>query len=85
MPDKQAAAVIVIESRGQRTDYIERARGMELSLEGCRRADEAQWAYEKILEPPGAAEAQSFFQEWCPDDRLPTSKPEHALLREREG
>ena len=29
-----------------------------------------QWAYEKILELPSAAEAQFFFREGCPDNRL---------------
>ena len=50
MPDKQAAALIVIESLGQRTGYLERVLDTELSLEECRRADNgAQWAYEKIF------------------------------------
>ena len=39
MPDKQAAALIAIESLGQSTSYLERARGTGLSLEACRRAD----------------------------------------------
>ena len=61
MPDKQAAALTTIESLGQRTGYLERALDTELSLDACRRADNgAQWAYEKILELPGAAETQSF-------------------------
>ena len=56
MPDKQAATLIAIESLGQRTSYLERALDTGLSLEACRRADNgAQWAYEKILELPGAA------------------------------
>ena len=33
MPDKQTAALIVIESLGQRTGYLERALDTELSLE----------------------------------------------------
>ena len=71
MPDKQAAALIAIESLGQRTSYLERALDMRLSLEACRRADNgAQWAYEKILELPGAEEAPSFFQEGCPGNQL---------------
>ena len=61
MPDKQAVVFIVIESLGQRTGHLERALDTELSLEACRRADNgAQWSYEKILELPGAAEAQFF-------------------------
>ena len=70
MPDMQAAALIVIESLGQ-TSHLERALDTGLSLEACRRADNrAQWAYEKILELPGAAEAKPFFQEGCPDNWL---------------
>ena len=58
MPDKQAAALIAIESLGQRSSYLERALDTRLSLEACRRADNgAQWAYERILELPGAEEA----------------------------
>lgn len=42
-----------------------------LSLPACSRVDNgAQWAYGKILEPPGAAEAQYWFQGKCPGDRL---------------
>ena len=49
MPHKQAAALIVIESLGQRTGYLEGALAMELSLETCRRADNgAHWAYDNI-------------------------------------
>ena len=58
----------------------------ELSLEACRRADNGtQWAYEKILELPGAAEAQSFFEEWCPDDRLTVQPHQHAQARLSTG
>ena len=75
MPDKQAAILIGVEYLGKRTSYLERALDPRLSLEACKRADSgAQWAYEKTLELPGAAEAQSFFQEGCPDSRL-TFKP----------
>ena len=71
MPDKQAEALIAIEWLGQRTRYLERALDTGLSLEACRRADNgAQRAYEKILELPGAAEAQSFFREGCPNNQL---------------
>ena len=71
MPDKQAAALIVIESLGQSTGYLVRALDTELPLEACKRADNgAQWAYKKIFELLGVAEAQSFFQEGCPDERL---------------
>ena len=42
-----------MESLGQRIGYLERALDKELSLEACRRADNAvQWAYEKIFELP---------------------------------
>ena len=45
MPDKLAAALIVIESLGQRTGYLKRALDTKLSLEACKRADNgAQWA-----------------------------------------
>ena len=61
MPDKQAAALITVESLGRRTNYLERPLDPRLSLEACKRADNgAQWAYEKILELPGAAEAVIF-------------------------
>ena len=61
MPDKQAVALITVDSLGQRTSYLERALYPGLSLEACQRADNgAQWAYEKILELPGAAEAKPF-------------------------
>ena len=99
MPDKQAAALMAIESLEQRTSFLERALDTGLSLEECRRAGNesleqrtsfleraldaglsleecrragngAQWAYEKILDLPGAAEPQSFVQEGCPDNQL---------------
>ena len=71
MPDKQTAALIVIEPFGQRSGYLERALDTELSLQVCRRVDNgAQSDYEKIPELPGAAEAQSFFEEGCSDERL---------------
>ena len=51
MPDKQATALIVIESLGQRTGYLGRALDTELFLEACRRANNgAEWAYEKVIE-----------------------------------
>ena len=85
-----------IESLGQRTGYLERALDTELSLEACRTADNGvQRAYENIFfELPGAAEAQSFFQDGCSDERLTLQphqqaqarpKPKHVFLREREG
>ena len=75
MPDKQAAALIFVESLGQQTSYLGRALDPGLSLEAYKGADNgAQWVYEKILGIPGAAEAQPFFQEGCPDNRL-TLKP----------
>ena len=40
MPDKQAPALITVESLGQRTSYLERALDPELSLEACKRADD---------------------------------------------
>ena len=70
MSDKQAAALIVTESLGQRTGYLEKTLGTVLLLEACSRADNrTHWAYEKLLGLPGAAEAQTLFQEGCPDDR----------------
>ena len=48
MPDKQGAALIVIEPLRQINVHLERALDTELSLEACRREDYgAQWAYEK--------------------------------------
>ena len=74
MTNKQAAAFITVESLGQRTSYLQRTLDTVLSFEACRRADnDAQWAYEKVLELPGAAEAQSFFQEGCPGNQLTLS------------
>lgn len=68
MPDKQAVAFIYIEYLGHRTGCLERALDTEPSLEACRRADTwEQWTYDKILELPGSAEAQSVSQEGCPD------------------
>lgn len=76
MPDREAAAFIAIESIEQRTGYLERVPDTGLSLEARRREEKrAQWAYENILELPGAAAAaRSFFQKRCPDHRL-TLKP----------
>ena len=86
MPDKQAVALISIESLGQRTTYPDRARDTSLSLEACRREDNgAQWAYEKILGLPGAAGAQSFFQEGCPDNRLALQPHPQAQARLSTG
>ena len=86
MPDKQAAALIAIESLGQRTSYLERALGTRLSLEACTRADNgAQWAHEKILELPGAEEAPSFFQEGCPVDQLTLNRRQQAQARLSTG
>ena len=71
-----------MESLGQRIGYLERALDKELSLEACRRADNAvQWAYEKIFELPRAAETRSFFQERCPDERLTLQPHQHAQAR----
>lgn len=68
---KEAAAPIAIEALGKRTSCFDRALDTELSLEACRRAaNGAQWVHEKILELPGAPEAQSFFQEGSLDNRL---------------
>ena len=39
LPDKQAAALIVVESLGQRTGDLERALDTELALGECIRAD----------------------------------------------
>ena len=85
MPDK-AAALIAIESPGQRTSYLERALDTGLSLEACRRADNgAQCAYENILELPGAAEAQSFFHEGCPGNQLTLNPDQQAQARLSTG
>ena len=82
MPDKQAAALIAVESLGQRTSYLERALDTGLSLEACRREDNgAQWAYENSSEQPGAAEAQSLFQEGCPGNQLTLNPHQQAQAR----
>ena len=48
IPDKQAAALITVESLGLRTSYLERALDPRLSLEACKKGDNgAQWAYKK--------------------------------------
>lgn len=69
MPGKQAAALIAVESFGQRTSNLGRAMDTGLYLEECWRIDNGtQWTYEKLLELPRAAEAQSFLQEGCLDN-----------------
>ena len=71
MPNQQAATLIVTESLGQNIGYLERALDTKLPLEARRRADSgAQGAHKKIVELPGAAKAQSFFEDGFPDDRL---------------
>ena len=66
MPDKQAAVLITNEPLGQRPNCLERVLGTSLNFARCRRADyKAQWAYERIIKLPVAAEAHSFFQEVC--------------------
>ena len=86
MPHKQAVVLIAIEPLGQRTTCLERSLGTGLSLEARRRADNgAQWVYENILEVPGAAQAQSFSQEGCPDNRLTLKPPQQAQARPSTG
>ena len=86
MSDKQAAALIVTESLGQRTGYLEKTLGTVLLLEACSRADNrTHWAYEKLLGLPGAAEAQTLFQEGCPDDRLELQPHQHPQARLSTG
>ena len=86
MPDKQAAALIAIESLGQRTSYLEKALDTGLSLEAGIRADNgAQWAYENILELPRASEAQSFFQEGAPGTQLTLNPHQQAQARLSTG
>ena len=72
MPDKQAAALIAVESLGQRTSYLERDLDTRLSLEACRRADNGvQWAYENILElPPERRRHSRFSRRVAPVIRL---------------
>ena len=82
LPDKQAAALIAIESLEQSTSYPERVLDTGLPLDACRRADNgAQWADRKILELPGAPEAQSFFQEGCPGNQLTLTPHQQAQAR----
>ena len=71
MPDKQATALIAIESLGQKTDDLERALDTGLSLEACRMADHgAQWAHKEFFNPPGVGEANPFFQARRPGNQL---------------
>lgn len=86
MPDKQAAALIAVESPARKASYPERILDTALVLKTCTRVNnDEQGLHEKMLELPGAAEAQSFFQEGCPDDRLTLLPHQHAFLHGREG
>ena len=79
MPEKQAAALNVAESLELRIRFLENALDTELSLESPRREDNgAQWPYDKDIELPGVAEAQSIFEEGCPGDQLTLQPHEHA-------
>ena len=67
MPDKQPANVIATGSMVQRTSYLERVMGPELSLAACKNADgNTLWMLEKSLDLPRAAEESSFFADGCP-------------------
>ena len=80
MPDKHAAAQDWLPRKGSRHGAVTR------SIRGTDNG--AQWAYEKILKLPDAAEAQSFFQERVPMIGRyynPTNNPKHAILPERKG
>ena len=56
-----------------------------LLLEACRGVEyRTQWAYERIVELPGAVEAQHFFQKECPGDRL-NCKRKLVFLRRQKG
>lgn len=74
MPGRQAAALVAIESFGQRR-YLEKALDTGVSLEPSRRADNGvqcatKCAHEITLELPGAGQAQSPFQQGCRGNRL---------------
>lgn len=88
MSNKQAAALVAIESLGKRTYHLERALDTGPSLEACKRAGSgAQWVYEKILELPVAAEAKSVLRrggQTIGRHSNLNSKPVHVFLRERE-
>ena len=71
MPDKQSANLISTGSMVQRTSYLRRVMGPELSLAACQKADgNALWMLKKLLDLPGAAEESSFFADGCPTNML---------------
>ena len=83
MPDKQAAAFIAIESLGQRASYLERALDtwtLSRSVQKGRQRG-AVGVRKKKLELKGAAEAQQFFQEGCPENQLTLSPHQQAQAR----
>ena len=50
MPEKQAPALIAIESLGQRTSYLERTLDTAPSLKAYRRANNGEhWGYNRLL------------------------------------
>lgn len=89
MPDQKAVALIDLESLGEATGSLKMALNTELFSEACSMTDNgAQWASEKTLS--GAADAQPFSQDGCPNYRLKVQpyirKVKRTLfLREGEG
>lgn len=85
-PDKRTAALTANEPL--RISYLERVKDPGTSLEAFRKDDHgAQSTYEHILEL-AATEAQSFFEEACPGDRLtmsPTSRHRRLCRQGQEG
>ena len=83
MPDKRAAALIITESLGQRTGYLERALDTEKSFEACRRA---QWAYDKNPRATGRSGGTVVLSGGgCPDNRLTTPPPSPSTPFYRSG
>lgn len=89
MPDKRSAALVAIESLGQRTSYLERALDTGLPLEACSRADnEAPWAYEKMFEHPARRRHSRFSRRGARKISLHcdlTSKPKGDIRWDRHG
>lgn len=66
MPDNISAAPSTTESLGQRTRYLERVRGTDMSWRVCKRAGNgAKREYKHLLGLSGAENATLFFQKDC--------------------
>ena len=70
--DKHSANLVAAGSMVQRTSYLERVMGPELSLAACQDGN-ALWMLEKLLDLPGAAEESSVFADGCPTHADPAT------------